>query len=148
MKNKENVMLMIVGTVFSVVGAIFLFFGISTGIADKMVAHSGDEAWVFTLVFSVLGLVFFLVGASILLVALLKNKRKKWLLQNGERLIATITNVGQDYSVSVNGRSPNVINCEYVDQSTGVRHIFKSKGFFEEMKLDLIGEDIAVYVDP
>lgn len=76
-----------------------------------------------------------------------KSKRKKFLIQNGIRTLATVTDIVTDTSTTVNGRHPNMIRCEIVDDYTGQIRSYTSDSSFNDYSVYL-GMPVNIYVNP
>ena len=72
------------------------------------------------------------------------NKR---LVREGEQFIATIINVDIDKSLTINGRNPDKVVCEVIDQITGNKYLYSSDGYMNSLSY-MIGMTVTVYVDP
>jgi uncharacterized membrane protein len=97
--------------------------------------------------FLIIPIVFILIGVVPLIVIAKKRWRKQRLITQGKRLPAII--VGTDPgTVTMNGRSSNVLVCEYID-SNQHRHLFRSGNLWhDDTTLNAaIGKEINVYVD-
>lgn len=134
--------LKILGIVFSLIGAILLIVVailLSTGVA-KMTGY-------FIIIpFSVVGGTFFFIGIIFCIVTVRKEKIARRLMENGNYIMAQITEVVPNYNVTVNGRSPYVVYCQYQD-ITGTVHIFRSRDIFFDPETLFKSEHVRVYVD-
>lgn len=108
----------LVGGLFLTIGYIFL----------KM-------PW-FTILFS---LFFVVMGARMLAIALKRLALEKKLRENGKKVWATITGTSPNYSVTIKGRHPSIIHCEY----NGVHYYGE---YPRTITRDIGGEIIPVYV--
>lgn len=75
------------------------------------------------------------------------KKRKKFLIDNGTVVYATIKEVMKDRSTKVNGRHPYMIRCEVYDQYSQQILSYTSESCFNDL-YSFIGADVKVYVDP
>lgn len=134
--------LLIVGSIFTVLGALFVAIGLITYCALK-----GDEAAVLLLlIFGGIGLIFFVLGVIFLIVVLKKKLRNDRLLESGNYVMAQIMEVVLNYNVEVNGRHPYNVRCSYQD-SCGNGHIFKSRDLFFDPTNLFKDQMVRVYVD-
>lgn len=101
-----------------------------------------------------LGIVFTAVGLGILIIPIVlivksvkKKRNRKMLIENGQRVYATVIDIEVDYSIRVNNRNPLKLLLEYVDYN-GVQHRFNTANLWERMDLSyLIGTQIPIYYD-
>lgn len=101
-----------------------------------------------------LGIVFTAVGLGILIIPIVlivrtvkKNRNRKMLIENGQRVYATVIDIVVDYSIRVNNRNPLKLLLEYVDYN-GVQHRFNTHNIWERMDLSyLVGMQIPMYLD-
>jgi hypothetical protein len=100
------------------------------------------------LVLSLLGGVFFLVGAGISLVLWRKNRLNSWLQRHGRRVQAKIVNVGLDQSLMVNGRHPFQISAQWQNPSTTKLHVFESPNIWFDPSPYIKQETVSVLIDP
>jgi len=133
------------GGVFAVMGvAFFLFMDPNTveGTFDDPAKNHLALCGTFT----VLGLVFFLVGIVLLITSIRKRRRRKALLQNGRKIYATVTGIKEDTSIEINNRHPYRVVCEYEDPYSGEKKIFMSESFLMDLS-GCIGATVPVYLD-
>ncbi len=84
-------------------------------------------------------MIFVVIGAVMLIVALKKKAQAKKLRENGRKVYATITAVSPNYSVTINGRHPYIIHCEY----NGVPY---QGDYARPITEAIVGKTIPVYV--
>ena len=135
--------MLIVAIVFIIMGIAFLPTGVGIYLSG---IGTTSEALVFLAVFGGTGGVFLVVGG--ILFALFINKKKHYnrLLQNGQYVMAEISEVKINYSVQVNARHPYVVLCRYQDNYGNI-HIFKSRNLMFN-PTDLMKDNIVkVYVE-
>lgn len=142
-KSKTGVSaLLIVGSVFAIVGAVFLATGGITYFALK----EEEGAILFLLIFGGIGLLFFILGLIFLIVVAQKKARSDKLLNAGNYVMAEILEVALNYNVAVNRRHPYIVRCRYQDMYGNV-HIFKSRDLYFD-PTDLFKDQmVKVYVD-
>ena len=78
-----------------------------------------------------------------------KNKRKDFLMQNGKKVLANVTDIVQGKVIVNNRQSLNII-CEYYDETGANTYQFKSENLWLDTPLfyeNRIYPQIAVYVD-
>lgn len=101
-----------------------------------------------------LGIVFTAVGLGVLIVPIVltvrsvkKKRRRNMLIENGQRVYATVIDIIVDYSIRVNNRNPLKLVVEYVDYN-GIQHRFNTHNIWERMDLSyLVGMQIPMYLD-
>ena len=106
------------GLLFFVAGMVFLILDLST--------ESGDSPLIIGLAFAGFGLLFALIGLIPMLLIRRGKRKAKDLLANGRCISAKLIEAYQNTSVSVNGRHPFIILCQWVDPS-GQLQEFKSE---------------------
>jgi Protein of unknown function (DUF3592) len=84
------------------------------------------EQWFGTLILGGMGLVFSLVGGGIVGAQVRQRKVRGWLAQNGMRVQAKFDGVGVDTSLSVNGRNPWRLSCQWQHPLTKKVYFFRS----------------------
>ncbi|MBQ4523943.1 MAG: DUF3592 domain-containing protein [Lachnospiraceae bacterium] len=101
-----------------------------------------------TVILFILGIVFFLVGFLNLFSRIKAARQKKYLLANGKILSAIVDNIYRNTSYKVNGRSPFIVECQYIDENTNTTYRFKSENLWTNPNNYLeTGSPINVYVD-
>lgn len=124
----------------------------------EVLYHSGNSTdatingfialWLGPMICGILGLVFFLIGFVPYLLGRRSKKRKAELLQTGRHIQATIDSVGLNTSLKVNGRSPYVIYCQWVDPlHKDQLHQFRSENIWFNPEPFIKEEQISVYID-
>ncbi len=119
--------------VMLVIGAIFTLVGLGLGIGFFA---SGEMP----LIVCLLPLIFVVLGVLFLYLYFKKKLQAKKLKENGRKVWAVITNVSPNYSVTINGRHPYILTCEY----NGA--IFQTD-YMKAVTSDLVGKNVTVYVD-
>ncbi|RFA25573.1 hypothetical protein CAI21_18785 [Alkalilimnicola ehrlichii] len=106
------------------------------------------DLWTATVLFSVFGVIFTLVGGSAVFVFVRRANIVKTLKRNGHRVRARIEGVGRNNSLQVNGRSPWRISCQWHDPSTRRVHVFFSDNlWFDPSQYIEKGQEVDVLVD-
>ena len=105
------------------------------------------SVWGGTLIFSILGAVFFLVGFSIFLFGYLKNKKDEYLKTYGSPIFTKFESVGLNESFTVNGRHPYQVTTQWKNPQTNQLHIFKSDNIWFDPTDHINTEDIVVLID-
>lgn len=121
------------------------------GEPDKAEIKSFFSLWFLPLFLSIFWIVFGGIGFIGLVRQLDKMKMKRELFdeKRGKRVLVPISEVTQDFSYKVNGRSPFIIVCQYHDSASNTVYQFKSdyiwynpSPFLETRK------ELDVYLDP
>ena len=94
-----------------------------------------------------MGVLFAGIGAAFCAVEIKRSKKRKFLIENGIRTLATVTEVLTDYSTTVNGKHPDMIKCEVVDEYTGQIHSYTSESSFNDCSV-YKGMPVNIYVNP
>lgn len=102
------------------------------------------SSMVISVILSVVGGVFLLVGIILVIVFMPRNKKIK---QYGNRYEADIINITVNRNVRVNGRHPYIVDCQVADAFTGVTSLYRSKNIYEDINVYGIVK-VPVYVDP
>lgn len=89
--------------------------------------------------FGGIGVIFFIINAS------LRSRRKK-LMETGDRLTGTITDITRNYAVRINGRNPFKAECEVIDPYSGEKYLYSSENVTDNIS-ELLGREVTVYVD-
>lgn len=131
--------LLIVGLVFTGIGAIYLAVGIIISLWEK-------NMLVFLISFGGIGLVFLIAGIICLLLEIRKRKRRNRLLNAGRYITAEITEVSISYAIKINRRYPYVVICRYEDGEGNV-HLFKSRYLLFDPAPFLKDRMVRVYVE-
>lgn len=130
--------LLIIGSVFSILGGSFLILGVA-----MLMAGSGDASFVGS-IFSMLGSAYLVLGIVFLGVEILKKKRNDKLMASGRYIWAEVVDCVPNLYVRISGRNPYHIVARYRD-SRGVNHIFKSPPMKIFKDPELIGKQVKVY---
>lgn len=140
MKNK--ILIFILATF----GLIGLLMSLAAIYAYFVTSSSTDHHGI--LILFLMGLIFFAIGFIPFLMMLRKNGIKKKLLQNGRLIQAKITSVDYNTSLSVNGRCPFVIHCQWTDPvMKDPLYRYKSDNIWFNPSDFIHGDTIAVYID-
>lgn len=94
-----------------------------------------------------LGAMFTLIGLGIWLVGALTARKGRQLREHGQVIEATIQSVGPNESVSVNGRHPYVLHCQWLNPQTRELHLFQSKSIWFDPSEHLSADKVKVFID-
>ena len=103
--------------------------------------------WGAALIVGFLGLVFFLIGFSIIVVGILKNKNIKYLKENGTRISAEFQRVKQNRAIQVNDQYPYQILAQWQNPTTTQIHIFTSENIWFDPTDYIKTDEINVLID-
>ncbi|PKH22382.1 hypothetical protein CIG19_13855 [Enterobacterales bacterium CwR94] len=128
----------------------------STGSAVEVIYHEDDianarvhsfAANYFTSIICVPFALALLIigGVGIKLVG--QGSKFRDLVRTGKPLTARITDVERNESVSINGRSPWRIVCQWSNAENNKIHVFKSANFYYDPTDYIQGDTMTVYVD-
>ena len=131
-------------TIIVIIGVFFIGFGIFFA-ALGITLFSDPPADRYTMI--CFGVIFAIVGASLLLPVIVKAVRRKRLMANGDQLTGIITAVNINFSVTINGRHPYRADCEVFDPNSGERYLYRSENTMEDIS-GLVGTSVTVYADP
>lgn len=103
--------------------------------------------WGATIIFAALGGVFFAIGGGMMAFKWRGEKRRAYLQQHGSKISADFLEVERNTQLTVNGRNPFRILCQWQNPSNGDVHLFKSDNiWFDPSKL-ITQESITVLMD-
>jgi len=105
------------------------------------------EHWGMVVIMLVLGIPFFLVGALLALFGRRRKRNKEYLQKNGVVVQAQFREVLRNRSVSVNGKNPFVIVCDWLNPQTSQLHVFESENIWFEPSPYMNEEKIRVFLD-
>ena len=110
--------------------------------------NSFASLWIGPLVLGVLGIVFFLIGFFIVWLDFSKYKKRKYLLNNGKRILTSFNQVQINYGSIVNGKSPFKIYSQWLNPQTNELYVFESDNIWFD-PTDFIKNDvIKVMINP
>lgn len=104
--------------------------------------------WLLPLFLSVFGAIFFLIGLIPLLIFRKKNKLKSVLYKTGREIKADFDSVSLNTHIKMNGRSPYVINAQWLDSISNTLYQFKSENIWFNPEPFINTDKISVYIDP
>ena len=114
-----------------------------TAMVDSLIS-----LWFWALLFGFLGLVFGIIGLVSFLIWFGDYRKKKWLEQHGQRILAVITDVRINRAVHNMGKSPYYVLARARETSDSVTPTFKSSSVWNLPATATPGADIDVLVDP
>ncbi len=109
--------------------------------------HAISTLWLFPIMLVIMGLVFGGAGFGMILYTYKRKKLAARLRQTGVTVQATVSEVVQNTSVIVNGRSPYVVYAQY--EESGQLYTYKSDNiWFDPSEYVEKSASVTVYVDP
>ncbi len=139
----------LLGFIFAVVGCPFFITSVVIWFHLDAFLRSPNvrgEPILLPIIFSITGVVLLLLGGLFLGIWRKKEKTIARVKAGGYYVMATVVNVDQNFAISVNGRHPYIVECEYQDGFTDTRYFFKSENRYEYPG-NIIGQAVRVYVD-
>ena len=103
--------------------------------------------WGGSLIIGGIGGVFFLIGAGILLVSLLKSRSDEYLKKHGASIETEFQSVAINTSLKVNGRSPFRVLTQWLNPATSELHIFESNNIWFDPTSHIKTKKIRVFID-
>ncbi len=131
-----------VGSLFTVLGFVMLFN------LDGMNVEGNMPPIMLPMIFIGLGLICAVLGFAMLYKELCRRRQRRALREAGEFVWATVVDVFEDYSITVNGYLGLRVGLEWQDPRTGVLHRFVSNPQFKPLPGYPEGYQIKVYIDP
>lgn len=114
----------------------------------KAVLNSSGSLWGASIVLFVLGVAFTAPGIGFFVWRGASDRKNAWLHRNGRRIQAEITGVKRDTALTVNGKNPYRILCEWLDPESNETHVFQSGHIWYDPANYLMGRTLEVLVDP
>lgn len=105
-----------------------------------------SDSKILELIFILIGGVFAVLGVIFITVNILSGNRRKKLMQTGDRLTGTITDVVMNNAVRINGVHPFKAECEVVNPFDGEKYLYSSENVTRNIS-ELVGREVTVYVD-
>ena len=129
---------MLVGIIFTLIGAVFLPIGIFLRGVDGL----------FFFAFGMVGAVLLGIGIALLIVSSRRRRVQRAVTEKGDYVIARITGIRRDMNVTINGVHPYIIECSFRDPDNGITHTFRSENLLEDPSPYLDSDEIRVYINP
>ncbi len=108
----------------------------------------GLDRWFLPLLFGLFFVIFGGIGWGGIFRQFARKRRQAWLLTNGTPVQATLTEVGRNSSVRMNGVSPFVIHCQWLDPLGNKVYAFTSDALWYDPSPYLSGNTLKVLIDP
>lgn len=120
----------------------------TAGQPDSARIHDFFSLWGVSLILGIIGGVFFLAGALMILVPWVRQGRGAKLRDTGQRIVAQIQSVEQNTGLVMNGQSPFRIVSQWQDPATATVHVFRSDNLWFDPSSHIQDESINVYIRP
>lgn len=106
------------------------------------------EQWFFPLIFGFFGVVFGGIATGFIVAEWRQRRLYAWLATHGMTVQAKLLEVGRNYNLKVNGRSPWVLRAQWQHPVTHAVHVFESEYLWYDPS-DYVGErkEVPVRVD-
>ena len=129
---------LLLGLIFGFIGIIYLPVGIGLGIALP-------DGRLFLCIFGGLGAVFLIVSAALIVRSILCRRGIRRAVEDGQYVLAAVTEVTRNYNVRVNGRHPVYAVCAYTEPLSKTVHLYRSR---ERRYIpdDIVGQTVKVYI--
>jgi hypothetical protein len=99
-------------------------------------------------IFGVLGGVFLLTGALMILIPMIRKGRGAKLRETGQLVVASVQGVEQNTGLVMNGQSPFRIVTQWQNPATACVHVFRSDNIWFDPTDHIPGESLSVYIRP
>jgi uncharacterized protein YneF (UPF0154 family) len=114
---------------------------------NKAKIKSFFSLWGGATILGVLGLVFFIIGGSIIAYSIKKKNMLKYLKQHGTKIASDFQNVNINTSLAVNGQNPFVIVSQWQNPETSELHVFTSDNIWFDPTDFIKTDKINVLID-
>lgn len=126
--------------------SIFLGIGVLLAAVTAAVYAASHERAVL-LALGTQAILWLLMGGIGLGVVYGKARRDRTLMETGNCVKAKVTEIYQDRSMHVNGRSPYRVSCQYTDEGEQTIYVFRSNPLWFDPTSNFMGTTVDVYVD-
>jgi len=104
--------------------------------------------WASPLMFGTAGSIFFLIGAGVIVSAVLEARKAAELKRHGRKILTTVQRVELSQNLTVNGVNPYRIFTQWKNPSKPETRVFESDYVWFDPSSYLNGRDVAVFVEP
>lgn len=113
---------------------------------EKVKTESG--IYIGVIVLAIMGISFFGVGTILLIISIKKRIQRKYLIENGRVLHATVERIDLNRNISINSQNPYIIYCTWKDEYADTLYRFKSDNLWTDPSpVFYKGSEIDVCVD-
>lgn len=103
--------------------------------------------WGGSVILGVMGAIFFLIGAGVTLVPMLKKRKAEYLKEQGRAIETDFQSVRVNGAVAVNGRNPYRVLTQWKDPSSSQVLIFESNDIWYDPTSHINSQRIRVFLD-
>ncbi|MFK8332309.1 DUF3592 domain-containing protein [Pseudomonas sp. BJa5] len=103
--------------------------------------------WGVSLVLAVIGGPFLFIGMLMVTIGRLRTRKHAYLQKNGVAIEAKFQSVERNFRLSVNGRNPYLIMCQWLNPQTSQVHMFQSENIWFDPSLYIKDESIRVLIE-
>lgn len=140
---------LICGLIFTATGAMSLIASVLMALnLDYVKAHGQGDVEALPWIFGFTGAVALAAGIVLIVLHRGSEKKRKYLLEHGRRVMADITGFPLDPSVRVNGWPTYRIECAWTDPRTGETYAFRSQNLVFDPARYVTDKQVPVYMDP
>ena len=104
--------------------------------------------WLLHFIFGGLGLVFSIIGISLLTAGFLKKSKEKKLRNHGVPIQAEFQRVERNTGITINGRNPFRLIAQWQDPATSKLHVFESANIWFDPTPFISKSQLTVFIDP
>ena len=133
----------LIGMIFAGVGVGLLLTG--AGLFFVLMGAHIEFFWLPSVIMCGIGLIFLALGVSFLTTIRRRRETEQELKSRGDVVYADVTGVNLNYSVSINGRHPYVVEASYRDPFSGTVHMFHSKNLRFDPTGYVQGKKVPIY---
>lgn len=105
------------------------------------------DLWGVSIILAVLGGPFFFIGMLMVMIGRLRKRKHAYLQKNGVAIEAKVQSVERNHRLSVNGRNPYLIMCQWLNPQTSQVHLFESENIWFDPSHYIKGESIRVFIE-
>ncbi len=114
---------------------------------DNAKADSLSDLWVGPIVLSILGVAFLLPALIMFIIPVLSGNKAEKLQRTGQAIKAKIVSIEQNEAISVNGRCPWRIACQWHNQLENRVYVFYSQNFWFDPEDYIKSDEFTVFID-
>ena len=133
----------IVGWVFLPLGLLFIL--LAAGFALFATREADETLRILMYIFGGEGLLFALIGGVFLSKDVSRRRGMQEAIDQGYYIMAKVTGVSTQTNVTMNGRHPNVVECQVMED--GVLHVYRSRYLYFDPTDALNGREVKVYIN-
>ena len=109
--------------------------------------NSFFSLWGGSVILGVMGAIFFLIGAGVTLVPMLKKRQGEYLKEQGRAIETDFQGVKVNGAVVVNGRNPFRVLTQWKDPSSSKVRVFESNNIWYDPTSHIKSQRIRVFLD-